>query len=91
MPADIFRFNTQAIGFIDTFRGGAYTAAAVDAWLISMDTYNNPAGAKTYKYDLMNASPPANAGHRDANRSGAATTAISNLNAKGYVRTGTYT
>ena len=65
--------------------GPSYSNAEVDAWLIQLDTeVATPAGFQ-FDYDSMIGNP-----HLDVNRSGAATTAVSNLIANGAVRTGSY-
>lgn len=59
------------------------TAAAVDAFLIWLDTYGPATGSFSYRITSTTAS-------QDASRSPAALTAKNNLIAKGWVRTGTY-
>jgi hypothetical protein len=53
--------------------------------LVSLDTYNDPVGSKTLKYDLLIGN-----GHLNVNRSVAGAAARASLITKSYVITGTY-
>ena len=61
------------------------TAATIDDWLVSLDTYNNPAGAKTLNYSNLIGN-----GHLNINRSPAGAAARTSLIGKGYTISGTY-
>ena len=70
---------------MNTFLGTRMTAAAIDDWLISLDTYNNPSGTRTLRYDGLIGD-----GHLNVNRSTPGADARASLIVKGYSITGAY-
>jgi hypothetical protein len=85
LPANFWDGLTKVTTYTNALTSGRLSAATVDAWLISIDTFNTATGARAISY-----SPITGNGHLDANRSGTALTAKNSLVTKGWVRTGTY-
>jgi hypothetical protein len=75
--------TVNCANWTDSFSATAVDAASLDAWLISMDT--NAVVTGTFDYSTTTGNT-----HLDSARSAAASTAITNLIAAGWVRSGTY-
>ena len=76
---------TDVNDYNQTFKGCSLSAAEVDTMLISIDDNNTASTPGTYDYSAQ-----VGDGHLDANRSGAASSAITSLNGKGWTRAGSY-
>lgn len=85
LPSGTFR-APKVTNYLNVFRDmGGLTAAAIDNFLIDIDTYNTATGTRTINYS--NSYPYT---HNDAQRSTAGLAAVNSLIAKGWTRTGTY-